>query len=152
LPAPVILVAAQEGKLAETRLATTDIFGYLVRPINAATLHQAMLVAVVQFQRFYGARAEADALREAFASRKIIDRAKGIIMQRRRLSENEAYAFLREESRRLRTPIVEIARSLLNEADPSVGAGKAGHLSSAPSTGRGVGTVTSPASRVLRSA
>jgi response regulator NasT len=116
LPAPVVLIASREEEAVRLQRQETDIFAYLIRPFHGANLRQALAVAQAQFQRLHGARSEASQLRGAFADRKYIDRAKGILMQRRGVSEGEAYAQLREESRRLRTPIVEIARVLLGEA------------------------------------
>ena len=115
LPVPVVLIAGREDETVRLHALETDIFAFLIRPFHEANLRLAMAVAQSQFLRLHGARSEASQLRGAFAERKYIDRAKGLIMQRRGLSEGEAYALLREESRRRRTPIVEIARSLLGE-------------------------------------
>ncbi|MHB9131110.1 MAG: ANTAR domain-containing response regulator [Armatimonadota bacterium] len=117
LPAPVLVIARHTVDESSIPLASTDVFGYLVRPLNAATLQRMTLVAVGQFQRLLNARTEAAQLREAFASRKLIERAKGLIMQREQLSEAEAYSYLRNESRRQRVLIADIAKAILGEPE-----------------------------------
>ncbi|HEY3376863.1 MAG TPA: ANTAR domain-containing protein [Armatimonadota bacterium] len=126
LPVPVVLVTPP-GAMTPAHLGETDIYCCLERPLTAANLRHGIAVACTQFHRLASARNEASELREAFASRKLIDRAKGIIMQRRQVNESDAYTFLRDESRRQRTPIVEIAKSLLGAAEDTP-TGKTGHL------------------------
>ena len=119
--APILVIMSGEvaAPLPDTRVP--DLFGCLHRPLTASGVGQAIQIACAQFGRLTQAHREIDELREAFAARKIIDRAKGLVMQRRQMNEGEAYAYLREESRRQRLPIVEIARVLLDGADGSSG-------------------------------
>jgi hypothetical protein len=56
---------------------------------------------------------ERDALRAALKARVLVERAKGIIQHRRRLSEEEAYTALRNQSRRTRRPMAELAREII---------------------------------------
>jgi len=121
LPVPVVLLARSEMTETELAAASPDIFGLLIRPVTTATLHQTLLVACRQFLRLQHVCGEVTQLRDAFAARKVIERAKGMVMQRRHLSESEAYSFLRDESRRQRIPIAELATALLGEDDRSPG-------------------------------
>ena len=98
----------------------TDIFAFISSPVQASALQCAITVAGTQFQRLQQARTEADQLRDAFAARKIIDRAKGLVMQRQGVSEGDAYMYLRDESRRQRTPIVDIAKSILDDVEETM--------------------------------
>jgi len=56
---------------------------------------------------------ERDSLQQKLQERKLMERAKGILQSRRRLSEHQAYLFLRGESRRRRVPMVELAREII---------------------------------------
>jgi len=120
--APILVIMSGKVAVPIPAARVPDLFGCLYRPLTAAGVDQAIRIAIAQYQRLAQARLEIDELREAFAARKIIDRAKGLVMQRRQMSEGEAYAYLREESRRQRTPIVEVARILLDGIDGSSGA------------------------------
>lgn len=124
LPAPVVVIARREDDTAPLALEETDVFAYLVRPVHPAALQRAVLVAREQFHRLERAHDETVQLREALAARKTIERAKGLLMQRHRLDEAQAYAALREESRRQRRPLAEIAHAMLDaEAAPAPAAG-----------------------------
>lgn len=147
LPVPVVVIASNDMSCEACPLEMTDIFACLVRPLTASNVRQAIAVACTQFQRLHGARAEAAQLREAFASRKLIDRAKGLVMQRQRISEGEAYAFLREESRRQRIPIVEIARTLLEQSNGTSATNKLPQMTAITAPPR---RVTAPLPRSMR--
>ncbi len=121
LPVPVVLLTHQAMTDMELALVTPDLFGLLIRPVIAADLQQTLLVACRQFRRVQHLHGEVTQLRDAFAARKVIERAKGMVMQRRHLSESEAYSFLREESRRQRLPIAELATALLGEDEKASG-------------------------------
>jgi GAF domain-containing protein len=56
---------------------------------------------------------ERDSLKQKLQERKLMERAKGILQSRRRLSEHQAYLFLRGESRRRRVPMVDLAREII---------------------------------------
>jgi hypothetical protein len=56
---------------------------------------------------------ERDSLQQKLQERKLMERAKGILQARRRLSEHQAYLFLRSESRRRRVPLVDLAREII---------------------------------------
>ena len=56
---------------------------------------------------------ERDSLQQKLQERKLMERAKGILQSRRRLSEHQAYLFLRSESRRRRLPMVDLAREII---------------------------------------
>ena len=56
---------------------------------------------------------ERDALRQKLAERKLVERAKGILQQKRRVSEEQAYHILRNASRRRRQPMAELAREII---------------------------------------
>jgi len=59
---------------------------------------------------------ERDALHVALKERKLVERAKGILQRRRRLSEEEAYNLLRDQSRRARRAMVDVAEEIINAA------------------------------------
>ena len=62
---------------------------------------------------------ERDALQIALKERKLVERAKGVLQRRRRLSEEEAYNLLRDQSRRARRAMVDVAQEILNQAQSS---------------------------------
>jgi GAF domain-containing protein len=62
---------------------------------------------------------ERDSLQQKLAERKLVERAKGILQRRRRLSEEQAYLMLRNTSRRRRKPMAELAKEIIETQLPS---------------------------------
>jgi response regulator NasT len=73
-------------------------------------------VAIARFQAFQSLRQELEESRAALAERKLVERAKGIIMTERGLSEPDAYALLRKTAMAQNQRIVEVARSIISVA------------------------------------
>jgi GAF domain-containing protein len=74
------------------------------------------LTDAVRIARVMSVILERDALHVLLRERKIVERAKGILQQKRKLSEESAYMFLRETSRRLRLPMVDVAREVIQSS------------------------------------
>jgi response regulator NasT len=112
-PVPVILVSAYHDADLIERAEADHIMGYLVKPIKQGDLEPAIALAMRRFEQFQALRQEAADLRQALEDRKVIERAKGILMKRTGLDEQEAFRRLQklasEESRKL----IDIAQMIL---------------------------------------
>src|SRR5262245_25911922 len=84
-PVPVVLVSAHHDSELLTRLGPEPIMGYLVKPITEADLKTAIAVATLRFAHFQALNKEATDLRQALEDRKVIERAKGVLMRRLRV-------------------------------------------------------------------
>jgi response regulator NasT len=118
---PVVLVAA--GGLEPVPLglaAQAGVMGVLVEPIGATTLRSTLEVAVCRFRELRALRQELDVLRQRVEARKVIERAKGLLMEGGRLSEREAYARIRRKSMDTQRPMTEIARAIILSAEVSM--------------------------------
>lgn len=112
-PAPVILVSAYHDSELIHRAETQHVLGYLVKPIKQADLEPAIAIAVRRFDEFQMLRKEATDLKQALDDRKIIERAKGILMKRATLDEPEAFRRLQKLARDKNQKVVNIARMIL---------------------------------------
>jgi response regulator NasT len=74
-------------------------------------------MAVLRFRAFSRMQDELEAARSELQGRKIIDKAKGILMKTRNISEDEAYALLRTTAMNQNRKIAEIAQSLVTAAE-----------------------------------
>jgi AmiR/NasT family two-component response regulator len=81
--------------------------------VDPDDLAPAIAVARARFGEWTDARKERDVLELKLEERKILDRAKGILMESRGLSEREAYRFLQKSSQDRNTPMIELARKIL---------------------------------------
>src|SRR5262249_43976359 len=95
------------------------ILGYLVKPIKQADLEPAIALAVCRFEQFQALRQEASDLRQALEDRKIIERAKGILMKRAQLDEQAAFHRLQKQPMDKARKLIEIARTIV-EAEQTV--------------------------------
>jgi response regulator NasT len=112
-PVPVILVSAFHDADLIERAEADHVMGYLIKPIKQADLEPVIALAMRRFAQFQALRQEAADLRQALEDRKVIERAKGILMKRAGLDEQEAFRRLQklasEESRKL----IDIAHMIL---------------------------------------
>lgn len=101
-----------------TRVAIeAGLSAYVVNGLRAERLRPVLDAAIARFHLFQRMRAELAATRAALEERKIVDRAKGILMKARGIGEDEAYALLRRTAMDQKKKIAEIAQAILTAAD-----------------------------------
>jgi response regulator NasT len=112
-PIPIIILSAYSDSRTVEEATRAPIFHYLVKPVDPDDLAPAIAVARARFDEWLDARRQRDMLELKLEERKIIERAKGLLMDTRGLSEREAYRFLQKTSQDKNTPMVELARKIL---------------------------------------
>ena len=120
-PVPVVLVSAYHDPELLERALEDHVLAYLVKPIKRPDLTTAIGVAMRRFREFSALRQEASDLRQALEDRKVIERAKGILMKRGELDEPEAFTRLQKLSRDKNRKLIEIARSVVTAEEAIVG-------------------------------
>jgi response regulator NasT len=103
---PVVLFTSHTRDELVARAQAAGVMAYLLKPLRPAELAPALDLAVARF-------AETRQLRQTLEERKVIERAKGRLMDRLHLSEDDAFRRLRRAAMNSRRPMVEIARALL---------------------------------------
>lgn len=112
-PTPVIMLTAYSDSEHIRKAESSGALGYLVKPINPEELPPAIDVAIARFREMQKLRDQVDTLQETLESRKVIERAKGILMQRRQLSENDAYELMRQRARDRHCKVKDIAQAIV---------------------------------------
>lgn len=112
-PIPVILVSAFHDAEFIERASQNHVLAYLVKPIKVDQLKPAIALAMARFEEFEALRSEAADIKQALEDRKLIERAKGILMRRANLDEPEAFRRLQKHATQKRTRLVDIARTLI---------------------------------------
>ncbi len=112
-PIPIIILSAYSESRTVEEATRAPVFHYLVKPVDPDDLAPAIAVARARFDEWLDARRQRDLLELKLEERKIIERAKGLLMDTRGLSEREAYRFLQKTSQDKNTPMVELARKIL---------------------------------------
>lgn len=112
----VMLTAYSERELVEAALRA-GASGYLVKPVSDDQIEPALEVALNRFSELADLRGELTDLKEALDARKFIERAKGILMRRFQLPEDEAYRRLQKLSRDRRQSLKLTAEQLIAAAE-----------------------------------
>jgi response regulator NasT len=113
MPVPVILVSAYHNADLIRRAEADHIMAYLVKPVKQADLEPAIALTTRRFEQFQELRKEAADLRQALEDRKLIERAKGILMKWSSLDEAEAFRRLQKTASDKNLKLAEVARMLL---------------------------------------
>jgi two-component system, response regulator PdtaR len=112
-PLPIVMLTAfGEASLVE-RAAEAGAFAYLTKPFREQDLLPAIATARARHEELESVREEVDSIAEALAARKVIERAKGLLMEKESLTEQEAFARLRRASQVSGRPLKVIAEAVV---------------------------------------
>lgn len=114
--APVLLLTAYSQKEIVEKAKDSGVLAYLVKPVKESNLFPAMEIALSRFKEYMGIEQELNDLRNSLETRKILDRAKGILMDAYNLSEQEAFRRIQQYSMAKRKSIREVAESIIEAA------------------------------------
>jgi response regulator NasT len=125
-PCPVILLTSHTDQETVEGAKGSGVMAFLVKPLRPEELGPTLALAVSRFEEFQAIREENAGLKKSLESRKVIERAKGLLMERDGLSEPEAFRRIRKLSMDKRKSMAEIAEALLLiEERPGGGSPKA---------------------------
>jgi AmiR/NasT family two-component response regulator len=117
---PVVLLTSHTDAEISGRAMEAGVLGFLAKPLRPAELGPALDVAVSRFRELAAVREENEALRRQLEARKLVARAKGMLIERFGLSEPEAYRQLQKTAMDTRRPMAEVARALLVSEPPGL--------------------------------
>ena len=112
-PIPIVMLTAYGQEELVSRAVEAGVFGYLVKPFREQDLLPAIATARARHDELAAVRDEAESLAEALAARKVIERAKGLLMQKESLSEQDAFERLRRASQASGRPLKVIAEAVV---------------------------------------
>lgn len=111
--APAILLTAYSDKLLLEQAGSAGAYAYLVKPFKPTDLPPAIEVAVARFQQVKQLQQEVLDLNERLETRRLLDRAKGILIDKHGLSEAEAYRRIQQTSMNARKTMREVAEAII---------------------------------------
>jgi two-component system, response regulator PdtaR len=112
-PVPIILVSAHDDAELLNQAGEYHVLAYLVKPIKKQDLQPAILIAARRFEEFQSLRKETADLRQALQDRKLIERAKGILMKRTGQDEAAAFRTLQKLARDKNRKLAQIAEGIV---------------------------------------
>jgi len=112
-PIPIVMLTAYGQDELVSRAVEAGVFGYLVKPFRETDLLPAIQAARARHGELLELRDEAESLAEALVARKAIERAKGLLMEKEGLSEQDAFARLRKASQVSGRPLRVVAEAVV---------------------------------------
>ena len=113
--APVILLTAFSQQDLIKEAGNAGVLAYLVKPFQRSDLVPSIELALSRFKEISGLKEEAQMLRESLDTRKLIDRAKGVLVDNYGLKESDAYRYLQKKAMGDRTTMRAIAEGILED-------------------------------------
>jgi response regulator NasT len=111
--APVLLLSAYSQQDLVQRAREAGVAGYLVKPFRETDLTPAIEVALARFSEFRSLEREVGDLRETLETRKLVEQAKGILMDTQGLNESEAFRKIQKMSMNNRKPMKAVAEAII---------------------------------------
>ena len=109
----IILTGYTDDDLIQRAKKEVGIFGYLVKPVDANDLKGAIEIAISKFREFNNVKKELHNVEEALESRKYVERAKGILIDKHGLKEAEAMKKLQRISCNKNKKLVQVAKEII---------------------------------------
>jgi len=117
IPRPIVMFAQDEGPDTIRRAVQAGVSAYVVDGIQPRRVRPIIEAAIARFERFRALETELVKTRGQLAERKVIDKAKGLIMSQKGVSEEEAYQAMRRLAMRSNRRVVEVAEGIIAAAE-----------------------------------
>jgi response regulator NasT len=111
--APVLLLTAYSDKDLIERAKEAGVVGYVVKPFRETDLAPAIEVAMARYREFRTMRSELSSVQDTLETRKLVERAKGLLMDTQGLKEAEAFRKIQKLSMNTRKTMREVAEAIL---------------------------------------
>jgi len=112
-PTPIIILSAHTESGLGSEAAGAGANAYLVKPFTGEQLKPAIELALANFEKSRELEAKLQQMNEALESRKVVERAKGILMRQTGMDEEAAYLKLQKTARNENRKLVEVARAII---------------------------------------
>jgi len=116
-PRPILMFVDESDSASIQAAVRAGVSAYVVDWLESRSVRPIVEVAIARFEAFQALRNELDAARTSLADRKVIERAKGILMSRHGLSEDEAYHRLRKTAMDRNAKLADVARHVVEMAE-----------------------------------
>jgi AmiR/NasT family two-component response regulator len=110
---PVVILTAYADREFVRQAREAGVLAYLVKPVRESDLRPAVEMAMGRFREIQTLRAEIGDLEETLRTRKLVERAKGILMRREGLDEAAAFARIQKQARDARTTMRAVAEAII---------------------------------------
>jgi response regulator NasT len=116
-PRPIVMFVDETDSESIRTAVRAGVAAYVVKGASAERIRPVLEVACARFEEFQALRSELARAQSTLADRKLIERAKGILMEKRGLSEEIAFQMLRKMAMNQGVRLAEVARHVLAAAE-----------------------------------
>ena len=112
---PVVLLTAFSSPELVERASEAGVYSYVVKPFNPSNLIPALRIALSLHERMSNAESEVDEMSEKLETRKLVDRAKGLLTEKMKLNEPEAFRWIQKASMDRRLSMKQVAQTVIEQ-------------------------------------
>ena len=116
-PRPVVMFSANDDEQLIRAAVGAGVAAYVVDGLAPSRLRPIIQLALARFEQDTRLRQQLEGVQQQLQDRKAIDQAKGLLMEKRGMSERDAYAALRQQAMRQNLKLADVARRILSMAD-----------------------------------
>ncbi len=113
MPVPIILITGHSSGPLVDRAIESGVFGYIMKPITKKDLLPAIRLAFTRFNEFKTLKTEIGNLQDTIETRKLVERAKGILMKRLNIPEDDAFKLLQTQSQKENKKLKDVAETVI---------------------------------------
>jgi response regulator NasT len=114
---PVVVVTGVDDPTLIERAIATGVSAYLTKPVDSRELEAALALAAARHAEFEALEAEVDRAQQALEDRKLVERAKGLLMSALGLSEQDAFRRLQRTARERNLKLAQVAAQIVEQQD-----------------------------------
>ena len=114
---PIVLITSHYDASTVDRATKAGVMAVLLKPVRPEAVGPAIELAISRFKDYLALQQENESLKETLESRKLIERAKGLLMEQRGLSEEQAYSLLKKASMNMHKPMADVAQAIIVAAE-----------------------------------
>ncbi|MFM1846354.1 MAG: hypothetical protein RIS19_827 [Actinomycetota bacterium] len=112
---PVVLLTAFSSPDLVERASEAGVYSYVVKPFNPSNLIPALRIALSLHERMATAESQVDEISEKLETRKLVDRAKGLLTEKMKLNEPEAFRWIQKASMDRRLSMKQVATTVIEQ-------------------------------------
>ena len=112
---PVVLLTAFSSPELVERASEAGVYSYVVKPFNPSNLIPALRIALSLHERMSSVESEVDEMNEKLETRKLVDRAKGLLTEKMKLNEPEAFRWIQKASMDRRLSMKQVAQTVIEQ-------------------------------------
>jgi response regulator NasT len=116
-PRPIVMFSSDSGSASIREAVQAGVSAYIVDGLTAERVKPIIEVAIARFESYQAVKTELAQVKTKLSDRKLVERAKGVLMKARSINEDEAYSALRKMAMERSLTIGEVSRQLLAVSD-----------------------------------